>query len=124
MLAIKLQRIGRKHQPSYRMVVAEKRSKLAGPPVEDLGFYNPFSKAFEVKGERVKYWIGVGAIPTITAHNLLVKNGVIEGKAVRVAMPRPVAKVVEEPVAAEAPVEEAPAEVTQAEETPVEENQE
>ena len=39
MLAIKLQKIGKKHQPSFRLVIAEKRSKLGGPPVEDLGFY-------------------------------------------------------------------------------------
>ncbi len=44
MLAIKLQRGGKKHQPSYRLVVAEKRSKMAAPPVEDLGTYNPFTK--------------------------------------------------------------------------------
>jgi small subunit ribosomal protein S16 len=110
MLAIKLQRIGKKHQPSYRVVVAEKRSKMAAPPVEDLGSYNPFTKATTVKKERVLHWVKMGAQPTITANNLLVKEGVITGKAIAVKMPKAVAKaavVAEEKPAA--PAEEAAA---------------
>ncbi len=80
MLAIKLQRIGKKHQPSYRLVAAEKRSKLGAPPVEDLGSYNPFTKAAQFKKERISYWIGKGAQPTVTVHNLLVREKVLEGK--------------------------------------------
>ncbi|MBI3589671.1 MAG: 30S ribosomal protein S16 [Candidatus Liptonbacteria bacterium] len=86
MLAIKLQRIGKKHQPSYRLVVALKRSKLGGPPVEDLGSYNSFTKAVSVKKERVKHWLGVGAQPTVTVHNLLIQGGVITGKKAAVKM--------------------------------------
>ncbi len=77
MLAIKLQRIGKKHRPGYRLVVAERRSKMAAPPVEDLGFYDPFSKSAGIKKERVLHWISVGAQPTVTAHNLLVKQGIV-----------------------------------------------
>ncbi len=77
MITLKLQRIGRKGQPSYRLVVAEKRSKLGAPPVEDLGFYNPFSKKFQVKKERITYWISKGAQTTATMHNLLVRHGVV-----------------------------------------------
>ena len=104
MLAIKLQRIGKKHQPSYRVVVAEKRSKMAAPPVEDLGSYNPFTKATTVKKERVLHWVKMGAQPTVTAHNLLVKQGTITGIAIAIKMPKAVAKVavVEEKVAAPA----------------------
>lgn len=87
MLALKLQRIGRRHQPSYRVVVAESRSKLIAPPIEDLGSYNPFTKALTVKGDRVSHWIGVGAQPTRTVHNLLVKQGVITGSPRKIAMP-------------------------------------
>ena len=92
MLAIKLQRIGKKHQPSYRVVVAEKRSKMAAPPVEDLGSYNPFTKATTVKKERVLHWVKMGAQPTVTAHNLLVKQGTIIAKTIAVKMPKAVAK--------------------------------
>jgi len=91
MLAIKLQRIGKKHQPSYRLVVAERRSKMAAPPVEDLGSYNSFTKTMTVKKERASYWIGVGARPTVTAHNLLVKQGVISGKKAAVKIKKPAA---------------------------------
>jgi small subunit ribosomal protein S16 len=77
MLAIKLQRIGKKHQPSYRLVVAEKRSKLFGPPIEDLGSYSPFTKVLEVKKDRVSHWVKVGAQPTVSAHNLFVKHRLI-----------------------------------------------
>jgi small subunit ribosomal protein S16 len=106
MLAIKLQRIGKKHQPSYRVVVAEKRSKMAAPPVEDLGSYDPRTKAMTVKKERVLHWVTMGAQPTITANNLLVKGGVITGVKIAIKMPKAVAKPVVEKKAA-APAEEA-----------------
>ena len=86
MLAIKLQRIGKKHQPSYRIVVAERRSKMAAPPVEDLGSYNPFTKAMTLDKDRVAYWVKMGAQPTVTAHNFLVSKGVSSGKKVAVKM--------------------------------------
>src|SRR3989344_1652402 len=79
MLAIKLQRIGKKHRPSYRVVVAEKRSKMAAPPVEDLGSYSPFTKSIVVDKTRALYWIEKGARPTATVHNLLVRSGAISG---------------------------------------------
>ncbi len=77
MLSIKLQRIGKKHQPSYRLVVAEGRSKLAAPPIEDLGAYSTFTKKATFRKERVAHWIKMGAQPTATVHNLLVKYGFI-----------------------------------------------
>ena len=90
------------------MVVAEKRSKMAAPPVEDLGSYNPFTKATTVKKERVLHWVKMGAQPTTTANNLLVKEGVITGKAIAVKMPKAVAKaaVVVEEKSSAAPAEE------------------
>ena len=83
MLAIKLQRIGKKHQPSYRLVVAEKKSKMAGPPIEDLGSYNTFTKKSTINKDRVSYWFGVGARPTVTVHNFLVKEGIVKGAETR-----------------------------------------
>jgi small subunit ribosomal protein S16 len=77
MLAIKLQRVGKKHQPSYRLVVAEKRSKMAGPPVEDLGSYSPFTKAATFNKDRVLHWVKMGAQPTLTVHNLLAEKGIL-----------------------------------------------
>jgi small subunit ribosomal protein S16 len=86
MLAIKLQRIGRKHQPSYRLVVAEKKSKMAAPPVEDLGSYNSFTKMSTINKERISHWLRVGALPTTTVHNFLVKEGVVAGAKMPVKM--------------------------------------
>ncbi len=119
MIALKLQRIGRRGQPSYRFVVANKRSKLGGPPIEDLGSYNPFSKKSTVKSERVSYWLKQGAQPTVTVFNLLIKAGVVQGKPISPKMKKPVSKqshVVEgkseDPVVVDsAPAEVAPAEV-------------
>ncbi|HUX35922.1 MAG TPA: 30S ribosomal protein S16 [Candidatus Paceibacterota bacterium] len=121
MLVIRLNRIGKKHQPSYRLVVSERRSKLGGPPAEDLGFYNPFTKATGFKQERVRYWLGVGAKPTVTVHNLLVKQGVLGGEKIKLSIKKAEDKAEEtlpagsqatevaaaaEPTATEAPVVE------------------
>ena len=84
MLAIKLQRIGKKHQPTYRIVVAEKRSKMAAPPVEDLGSYDPMDKKANVSKDRVAYWLKAGAQPTATAHNLLVKEGALNAPKLKI----------------------------------------
>lgn len=107
MLAIKLQRIGRKHQPSYRVVVAEKKSKLKSPPVEDLGSYSTFTKVATINKDRATYWLGVGAQPTLVIHNLFVKQGIISAPPKRLKMPP---KKAAEPVAEAAPAPAAPAE--------------
>ena len=102
MLAIKLQRIGKKHQPSYRLVVAEKKSKMAAPPVEDLGAYNPFSKAATFNKERVSYWVKMGAQPTTSVHNLLVEKGMLSGSKMAVRMKKKAAAQAEAAPAAAA----------------------
>jgi len=73
MLAIKLKSVGKKHQRSFRVVVQEKRSKLRGEFMEDLGWYNPHNNGFEIKNDRVVYWLGVGAEPTKTVGEILKK---------------------------------------------------
>lgn len=80
MLAIKLKRVGKRHQPSYRVVIAEKRSKLDGRFVDDLGFYNPSSKEIKINATKALEWISKGAQPTDTVFNLLIKAGIIKGK--------------------------------------------
>lgn len=73
MLSIKLKMIGKKSQRSFRVIVQEARSKLRGKFIEDLGWYNPHSNQFEVKKNRVLYWLKVGARPTETVSQLLKK---------------------------------------------------
>jgi len=74
MLSIKLKLIGKKGQRSFRVIVQEARSKLRGKFIEDLGWYNPHSNQFEIKKDRVLYWLKVGAQPTETVSQLLKKN--------------------------------------------------
>ena len=81
---LKLKRIGKKHQASFRLVVDEKRHKMVGTNVEDLGWYNPRADKFEFKKERVEHWMKVGAKPTDTVHNLLVTAGILSGKKIAV----------------------------------------
>jgi len=75
MLKIKLTRRGKKHQPSYRIVVAEARSKRDGKYIESLGFYNPSTTPAGYKIDKKKYqeWLDKGAQPT-EAVRRLVKN--------------------------------------------------
>jgi small subunit ribosomal protein S16 len=104
MLKIRMQRVGRINQPSYRIVVTEHTaSPKAGKFVEKLGTYNPRTKARTLDEARVKYWISVGAQPSATMHNMLVGAGVISGKKINVL---PSYKAPEQP-AAEAPAAEA-----------------
>ena len=79
MLAIKLKRIGKKHQATFRVIVAEKKSKMTGIYTDDLGFWNPHTKKASINKERAEHWIKVGAQPTETVYNLLVKNQIIKG---------------------------------------------
>ncbi len=79
MLAIKLRPIGKKKQISYRIVVNEKRDKLNGKFLEDLGWYNPHTNKFLVNKDRVQHWIKSGAVPTDSVHNILITAKVLEG---------------------------------------------
>ena len=74
-LKIRLTRIGTTHQPHYRIVVAEARSRRDGRPAETLGTYDPRSKGECVKIDlaRVDYWLGKGAKPTDTLHAMIKK---------------------------------------------------
>ncbi len=112
MLVIRLQRIGKKHQPSYRLVVAERRSKLGAPPREDLGSYSTATKKANFDAERVNYWLRIGARPSVTAHNLLVQEKLVSAPKRKVYMAKPQAAA---SAAAEAPA--AQAETTPAEPT-------
>ncbi|MDP2328226.1 MAG: 30S ribosomal protein S16 [Dehalococcoidia bacterium] len=79
MLKIRLRRTGQKHQPSYRVVVADKDAPRDGKFIEILGHYNPRTEpvTFEVKADRVQHWIGVGAQPSDTVHRLLHQRGIV-----------------------------------------------
>jgi small subunit ribosomal protein S16 len=82
MLRIRLQRMGRKKAPSYRLIVSERSKDPYAGGIEILGHYNPMAqpKILELKEDSIKEWIAKGAQPSNTVHNLLVKAGVISQK--------------------------------------------
>lgn len=84
MLKIRLQRIGKRGQAYFRVVVMEHTKKPKGKYLEDLGAYDPHKNEISVDAERVKYWLSHGAQASPTVNNLLVDRGVIEGKKVQV----------------------------------------
>ncbi len=107
---IRLTRMGDKKSPFYRMVAADSRTARDGKYIENLGTYDPLKTPFELNlnKERIQYWLGVGATPTDTARELLVKEGIIEAKPYVAPRPKQL------PPAPKAKEEEAPAEEAQA----------
>ena len=81
MLRIKLQRVGKKHDPSFRVVVTDKRTgPKSNKHVDRVGHYDAIRKTLVLNKEKILEWISKGAQPTDTVHNLLVKEKIIEGK--------------------------------------------
>jgi small subunit ribosomal protein S16 len=110
MLKMRLQRIGRKNEPSFRVIVTDSRQgPKSGKNVDSIGFYNPKSGEIEIDGERAKDWIAKGVQVSDTVHNMLVSKKVIEGKKVNV-LPKKSPIVSEEAEASEATVSETKAE--------------
>ena len=62
-VTIRLMRFGKRKQPSYRVVVIDKRKKRDGSYIEKIGLYTPMSptKQFELDEEKYKGWIAKGA---------------------------------------------------------------
>lgn len=85
MLKIRLQRIGRKNDPSFRVVLTDsKNSTKSGKFLEILGTHNPKGDKYNFKNDRIKHWISKGAKLSDTMHNFLVREKVIEGKKINV----------------------------------------
>jgi small subunit ribosomal protein S16 len=127
MINIRLQRRGRKNDPSFRVIVVDSKKKpKTGNYLEMVGSYDPRTDRVELKGERVLAWMKDGAQVSGTVHNLLVSNKIITGKKVNV-LPKKTAPVKEAPASettaaqgAPAPEASAPAEVSTPDtETPV-----
>jgi|SRR3989338_8751760 len=85
MLKIRLQRIGRKNDPSFRVVLTDsKNSTKSGRFLEILGTYNPKAGETKFEIERIKQHLSKGAKLSGTMHNFLVHQKVIEGKKINV----------------------------------------
>jgi small subunit ribosomal protein S16 len=75
---IRLQRVGTKKKPFYRVVAIDSRKKRDGRVIEFIGRYQPIvkDKQFDVDEEKVLKWLGQGAQPTDTIEQLLKKEGI------------------------------------------------
>lgn len=85
MVVIKLSRVGKRSKPAYRLIVLDRTKDPWGAFLENLGNYNPRSKELNLNIDRIKFWLGKGAQPSNTVHNMFVSKGIIEGKKVRVS---------------------------------------
>lgn len=72
--------MGRRHRSFFRVSAMDGRSPRDGRVIEELGWYDPNTKDADkklaLKRERIEYWLSVGAQPSETVRNLLVKNGI------------------------------------------------
>jgi small subunit ribosomal protein S16 len=77
---IRMKKMGRKHRPFYRVCAMDVRTPRNGRVLEELGTYDPMVPETDaraiLKGERIKYWIGVGALPSDKVSVLIKKYGV------------------------------------------------
>lgn len=88
MLMMRLQRVGRKNDPSYRVVVVDKRTSVkSNKNVAIIGSYYPKTGSVTINAEQAKHWIANGVQPSDTVYNMLVTQKIIEGKK-RNALPR------------------------------------
>ncbi len=113
MLKIRLQRVGRKHEPTFRIVLTEsENSTKSGRLKEVLGSYDPRKSNEQIKTDRVKYWLDKGVKVTGTVHNLFVTHKILNSKKINV-LPK------KTPIIKEAPAEAAPAAAPAPEAAPV-----
>lgn len=76
---IRLKRMGKKKQPTYRVVIADARSPRDGRFIESIGRYDPrpSPSIVEIDNERAQYWLGNGAQPTERVQKLLEISGAV-----------------------------------------------
>ena len=114
MLKIRLSMGGAKKRPVYKIVVADSRFPRDGRFIEKLGFFNPLlpkdkKERVGLQSERIKYWLGQGAKPTIRVARILGENKLIEmpapGNNPTKAIPKKERKKQSEEKGADAPKE-------------------
>lgn len=117
MLRIRLRRTGKKKQPYYRVVVADQRAPRDGGFIEIVGHYDPRTQpsTLELKEERVRHWLSVGAQPSETVHRVLHKAGLIEAEPPKRVTKQSRAERDAEAAAAQAEAEAAQSEAASAE---------
>ncbi len=76
---IRMKKMGRKHRPFFRICAIDARSPRDGRVLEELGTYDPMVSDVDaralINGERINYWLGVGATPSDKVKVLIKKYG-------------------------------------------------
>ena len=78
MLKMRFKRVGRKRQPSYRLVVMLSTSLRDGKVIKELGFYNPITKELKLNLEEIRFQLNNGVKTTKVVENLLKRNGLLQ----------------------------------------------
>jgi small subunit ribosomal protein S16 len=78
MLKLRLKRIGRKRQPSYRLVIMPSNVRRDGRPIVELGYYSPITKKYNFKEEKIVWYLKNGVKPTETVISLLKKANILK----------------------------------------------
>lgn len=79
MIIIRLQRVGKKHTATFRVVLTEKTAGPRRKYLELLGNINRKTKTVSLNKDRILYWLGKGAQPSDSIHNLLISQGIVSG---------------------------------------------
>ena len=76
---IRMKMMGRKHRPFFRICAVDSRHPRDGRVLEELGTYDPMVSDTDaralLKAERIAYWLGVGAQPSVKVKTLIKKYG-------------------------------------------------
>lgn len=99
MLVIRMQRVGRRNDPAFRVVLTERRSKPKSGQQEILGSYHPKTKQTVLKNELISYWMSKGAQVSPTVHNLLISQKIVNEGKINIVKPPVVKEATKEPVA-------------------------
>lgn len=79
---IRMQRLGRRNAPFYRISAIDQRTRRDGRVIEQLGWYDPIAKdaakQLNLNEERVKHWLSVGAQPSETVRDMLAKRNLVD----------------------------------------------
>jgi small subunit ribosomal protein S16 len=80
MLKLRLKKIGRKRQPSYRLVVMDTKARRDGRPIDEVGYYSPLTKEGHFETEKIVKWLENGVKPTESVQSLLRKAKILATK--------------------------------------------
>lgn len=119
MVKIRLKRIGKRHEPHFRIVAQDSRYFRSGKVIEEIGYYNPAVSPSELKYDKaiLEKWLKQGAQLSDTLHDLFVKEKIVKQDSSRVAQIKAVIsaskkRATEEKADTESPKPEAGAQVT------------